>query len=138
MVLRRLDRIGAKRDPWWRDRGAVYRDSNNVVCRGACDAMVVAPRLVHHWNRGDGWPRSSSEEFVSLPGDLDLAALDSGYGSGIANIVCGGRSNARHCAPTSAQAERSPVGGHGFPDDVVGGFVTSVRGRSKPRDRDIL
>src|SRR5438876_9313273 len=101
-----MDRVGAERDSRRRDLGAAYRDSSNVVCRGACAAVVIATRVVHCWNRGYGWARSSSSEFVSLPGALDLAALDSGYVSGIANIVSGGRSIARHCAPSSALAER--------------------------------
>src|SRR5437667_2929149 len=100
--------------------------------------MVVAPRTVHRRNRSDGWPRSSSSKFVSIPGNLDLAALDSGYGSGIVNMVRRGRSNARHCAPSSAQIERSAMGGHGLPDGVVGSFVASVRGGSTARDRYVL
>src|SRR5437667_1813211 len=102
LVFRHSDCVSAGWNPRRRNPGAVYRDSSNVVCRGACAAVVIATRVVHCWNRGYGWPRSSSSEIVSLPGALDLAALDSGFGSGIANIVCGGRSNARHCAPSSA------------------------------------
>jgi len=78
----RVDCVGAERNSRWCDPGAVYRDSGDVMCRGACAAVVVATRIVHCWPRGNGWHRSSSPEFVSLPGDLDIPALDSRHGLG--------------------------------------------------------
>ena len=102
LTRRRVDHFGAGRDPRRRDPGAAYHDRDNLVRRGAYAAMVVAPCIVHCRNRSDGRTRSSSEEFIPLPGNLDLPALDPGYGTGIANIMRGDRSIARRCAPSSA------------------------------------
>ncbi len=85
--LSRMDCVCAERNSRRRDPGAVYRDSDHVVCRGARAAVVAATRVIHCWNRGDGWARSSPAKFVSFPGDLDIAALDSRYRPGIANTV---------------------------------------------------
>src|SRR6516225_9794158 len=138
MACRRLDRFGAKRNPRRYDRGAFYRDSNNVVCRNACVAMGLAARFVHYWNCGDGWYRSSSAQLISLPGDLDVAALDPCYRVSIADTVGRIDSNERRDPPISTHIKCSAMGGHAFPDVVVGGFSALVRGGSKPGDGHLL
>ena len=51
--------------------------------------MVLATRAVNHWTRGDGGAGTSAAEFISVPGDLDVAALDSRYGIGLADAARG-------------------------------------------------
>ena len=62
---------------------------------------------------------SSPAEFVSLPGDLDIAALDTRYGAGVANTVGGVGSHDWDCAPISAQIECAAMGGRALPHVVV-------------------
>ena len=73
--------------------------------------MVVAAYLVHRRARGDGRVGASSTQFVSVPGDLDVAALDTRYGAGIANAIGGVGSHDWDHPPISAQIEYSAVGG---------------------------
>src|SRR6516164_1354968 len=128
MARRRVDRFGAERNPRRCNTGAFYRDSNNVICRSACAAMVVAPRIVHYWNCGDGRYRSSSAQLISLPGDLDFAALDPCYRTSLPDTVGRVDSNERRDASISTHVKCSAMGGHAFPDVVVGDFLAFVRG----------
>src|SRR4030095_1741969 len=127
-----MDRVSAERNPRRRDFGAVYRDSGNVVCRGTRAAVVVATRVVHCWDRGDGGARSSSAEFVSIPGDLDVAALDSRYGVGLADTARGADSNERRCARSFAWVEHPAMGDRALLYGGVHSAITSVRSGSKP------
>ena len=81
--------------------------------------MVVAARLVHCWTRGDGGAGASAAEFVSLSCDLDIATLDTRYGTGVANTVGGVGSNDWDCSPILAQIECAAMGGRAFPHVVV-------------------
>src|SRR5262249_23386711 len=126
MVVRRVDCVGAERHPQRRNAGAVYRNGDDFVCRDARTAMVAASRVVHTWNGSNGWPGSASEELISLPGDLDVAALDSGDGAEFADTARGTESNKRRCTRISARAEYSTVGGRALLDGVVRSSVTAV------------
>src|SRR5207247_5403686 len=126
LVVRRVDCVGAGWNPQRRNADAAYRDGRHAV-RGVSRAtMVVATCVVHCWNRGYGWARSSSAEFVSLPSDLDVAALDSRDRASFANTECRADSQARCCAYRSSQIEHSTMGGRAVPDVVIASFVTFV------------
>jgi len=81
--------------------------------------MVVAARLVHYWTRGDGGVGASASEFVSFPCDLDIATLDTRYGTGVADSVGGVGSHDWDRSPISAQTECAAMGGRALPDVVV-------------------
>src|SRR5215469_16543914 len=138
MVIRRVGRVGAERNPRRRNLGAVYCDGGNVVCGGAFVMVVVASRVVHYWNCGDGRYCASSTEFVSLPGDLDITALDPCYRISVPDTVGRIDSNERPDPPISTPAKCSTVGGRAFPDGVIADLFTNFRSRSESRDRDIL
>ena len=81
--------------------------------------MVVAAHLVYCGARGDGGVGASAAEFVSLPCDLDIATLDTRYGTGVANAVGRVSANDWDCSPISAQIECAAVGGRAFPHVIV-------------------
>ena len=138
LVVRRVDRLGAGWNPQRRNAGAPYRDGRHAVRGTAHATMVIATRIVHCWNRGDGWSRSSSSKFVSLSCDLDVAALDSCHRARLADAVRRAKSNQRHRAWISAQAEYSAVGGRALFYGAVRSSVATLRGGSKPGNRDLL
>src|SRR5436190_6054623 len=100
--------------------------------------MVVAARLIHYWTRGDGGAGASASEFVSFPCDLDIATLDTRYGTGVPNTVGRVRSNDGHCAPISAQIECSAMGARDFVHVVIACVPPYFRGGSKSRDGNVL
>src|SRR4030095_10523894 len=116
----------------------VCHHGNHIGRRTAHATMVVAAHLVHRWARSDGGVCASAAEFVSIPGDLDVAALDSRYGVGLADTARGADSNERRRARSFTWVKHPAMGGGALPDDGVGGAITSVRSGSKPGDRYIL
>ena len=68
-------------NPRSRHVGVVRRDSPHAGCGGARTAPLAAARALHPGTRGDGRHRSSAPEPVSLPRNLDCAALDPRNGS---------------------------------------------------------
>ena len=89
MVVPRVDRVSPERNSRRRDRGAANCDWHNAVRRAARCEVVVAAHIIilsiYCRHCGDGRPCSAPAELVSLPGDLDFAALDSRHGTGFAN-----------------------------------------------------
>jgi len=81
--------------------------------------VVVATHVVHRWTRGDGWPGSSSKEFVSVSGDLDIAALDTCYRIGFTDTVGRVGSNDWRRSPIFPRVECAAVGSRAFPYFVV-------------------
>src|SRR5262245_42028191 len=114
-----LDCVGGEWDPRRRDPGALCHHGNYVGCRTAHAAMVVAACLVYCWARRDGGVGASTAEFVSLPCDLDVATLDTGYRSGVTNAVGGISSHDGNRSPISVQIECPAVGGGAFAHVIV-------------------
>ena len=100
--------------------------------------MVVAARLVHYWTRGDGGVGASASEFVSFPCDLDIATLDTRYGTGVADCVGGVGSHDWDRSPISARTECSAMGTRAFAHVVVAPVSPYFRGGSKSRDGNVL
>src|SRR6266550_2549938 len=133
-----VDCISGEWNPRRGDLGAVCYHGNNVSCRTAHAAMVVAARLVHYWTRGDGGVGASASEFVSFPCDLDIATLDTRYGTGVADAVGGVGSHDWDRSPISAQIECSAMGARAFAHVVVACVPPYFRGGSESRDGSVL
>src|SRR6266567_6658970 len=100
--------------------------------------MVVAARLVHCWSRGDGGVGASAPEFVSFPCDLDIATLDTRYGTGVPNTVGGVGSHDWDRSTISARTECSAMGSRAFAHVVVACVPPYFRSGSKSRVRHVL
>src|SRR5437016_13570989 len=100
--------------------------------------MVAAAHLVHHWARGDGRARASTQEFVSVPCHLDIATLDTRYRTGVSDAIRGVSSNNRGSPQHSAYTECTARGRRALPDLVVALVDPDFWDASKPRVRHLL
>ena len=81
--------------------------------------MVLATHIVCYWTGGDGGIGAASAKSISLPGDLDITALDACYRISLADAVRRIYSNDRRASPVSAQIKCATMGGRAFPDGVI-------------------
>src|SRR5262249_10421382 len=109
-LVSNMDRISRGWNPRRRTASAPCDYGNHLVYGTAHTAMVLGTRAVHYWTRGNGGVGASAAEFISIPRDLDIAALDPCYGTGVANTVCGVSSNGGHRSPIAAQLECAAMG----------------------------